>query len=71
MRVLIAADKFKGSLTAAQVAERLTAGLRRAAPHASVASVPVADGGDGTVEAAAVAGFGRHEIRVTGPVASR
>ncbi|MFD5383724.1 glycerate kinase [Streptomyces sp. NPDC127074] len=68
MRVLIAADKFKGSLTAAQVAERLTAGLRRAAPHASVASVPVADGGDGTVDAAAVAGFDRHEIRVTGPV---
>ncbi|WP_413105392.1 glycerate kinase [Streptomyces sp. Inha503] len=68
MRVLIAADKFKGSLTAAQVAERLTTGLRRAAPRASVASVPVADGGDGTVDAAVVAGFGRREIRVTGPV---
>ncbi|MCQ8187822.1 glycerate kinase [Streptomyces rugosispiralis] len=68
MRVLIAADKFKGSLTAAQVAERLTAGLRRVAPHASVVSVPVADGGDGTVDAAVAAGFGRREIRVTGPV---
>ncbi|WP_262698007.1 MULTISPECIES: glycerate kinase [Streptomyces] len=68
MRVLIAADKFKGSLTAAQVAQRLTAGLRRAAPRAPVASVPVADGGDGTVDAAVMAGFDRREIRVTGPV---
>ncbi|MEU5608898.1 glycerate kinase [Streptomyces sparsogenes] len=68
VRVLIAADKFKGSLTAAQVAERLTAGLRRAAPHASVASVPVADGGDGTVDAAVAAGFERREVRVTGPL---
>ncbi|MBI0375648.1 glycerate kinase [Streptomyces albiflaviniger] len=40
----------------------------RTGQGASVASVPVADGGDGTVDAAVVAGFGRREIRVTGPV---
>ncbi|MFI9773568.1 glycerate kinase [Streptomyces sp. NBC_01003] len=66
--VLIAADKFKGSLTAVQVAERVTAGLRRIAPGVTVESVPVADGGDGTVAAAVAAGFERREVRVTGPL---
>ncbi|MFC9928021.1 glycerate kinase [Streptomyces sp. NPDC127190] len=67
-RVLIAADKFKGSLTAVQVAERVTAGLRRAAPNVSVEALPVADGGDGTVDAAVAAGFERREVRVAGPL---
>lgn len=67
-RVLIAADKFKGSLTAAQVAERVTAGLRKVAPDLAVESLPVADGGDGTVAAALAAGFERREARVTGPL---
>jgi glycerate kinase len=65
--VLIAADKFKGSLTAVEVAERLTAGLRRAAPGLPVQALPVADGGDGTVAAAVAAGFERREVQVTGP----
>jgi glycerate kinase len=68
VRVLIAADKFKGSLTAVQVAERVTAGLRSAAPGVSVETLPVADGGDGTVAAAVAAGFERREVRVTGPL---
>lgn len=67
-RVLIAADKFKGSLTAVQVAERVTAGLHQVAPHVSVETLPVADGGDGTVAAAVAAGFERREVRVTGPL---
>jgi glycerate kinase len=66
--VLIAADKFKGSLTAVQVAERVTAGLRRVAPQVEVESLPVADGGDGTVDAAVAAGFERREVRVAGPL---
>ncbi|GES28924.1 glycerate kinase [Streptomyces angustmyceticus] len=66
-QVLIAADKFKGSLTAVEVAEHVTAGLRRVVPGLDVAAVPVADGGDGTVAAALAAGFTRHEARVTGP----
>ncbi|MHB9757908.1 glycerate kinase [Streptomyces sp. BYX5S] len=66
--VLIAADKFKGSLTAVQVAQRVTAGLHRVAPEVTVESVPVADGGDGTVAAAVAAGFERREVRVTGPL---
>lgn len=67
-RVLIAADKFKGSLTAVEVAERITAGIRRARPDATVESLPVADGGDGTVAAAVAGGFERHEAEVTGPL---
>lgn len=67
-RVLVAADKFKGSLTAVQVAERVTAGLRRAVPDVEVTALPVADGGDGTVAAAVAAGFARREVRVAGPL---
>ncbi|MDQ0810129.1 glycerate kinase [Streptomyces sp. B3I7] len=67
-RVLIAADKFKGSLTAVEVAERVTTGLRRAVPGLEVDSLPVADGGDGTVAAAVAAGFERREVRVAGPL---
>ncbi|NWF26643.1 glycerate kinase [Streptomyces sp. PKU-EA00015] len=67
-RVLVAADKFKGSLTAVQVAERVTTGLRRIVPDLEVDTLPVADGGDGTVAAAVAAGFERREVRVTGPL---
>ncbi|WEO94379.1 glycerate kinase [Streptomyces sp. FXJ1.172] len=67
-RVLVAADKFKGSLTAVQVAERVTAGLRRVVPDLEVEALPVADGGDGTVDAAVAAGFERREVRVAGPL---
>ncbi|WP_203588047.1 glycerate kinase, partial [Actinospica acidiphila] len=67
-RVLVAADKFKGSLTAVEVAERVTAGLRRIRPDLRVEALPVADGGDGTVAAAVAAGFERHQVRVSGPL---
>ncbi|MGW8794817.1 glycerate kinase [Streptomyces althioticus] len=66
--MLVAADKFKGSLTAVEVAERVTAGLRRIRPDLRVEALPVADGGDGTVAAAVAAGFERHEVRVSGPL---
>ncbi|MFE2039725.1 glycerate kinase [Streptomyces sp. NPDC059477] len=66
--MLVAADKFKGSLTAVEVAERVTAGLRRVVPDLAVEALPVADGGDGTVAAAVAAGFARREVRVAGPL---
>ncbi|MEU6254700.1 glycerate kinase [Streptomyces sp. NPDC047043] len=66
--MLIAADKFKGSLTAVQVAERVMAGLRKVVPDLQVEALPVADGGDGTVDAAVAAGFERREVRVAGPL---
>ncbi|MEU8271868.1 glycerate kinase [Sphaerisporangium sp. NPDC049002] len=65
--VLIAPDKFKGSLSAVEVAGRVAAGLRAARPDLTVVTLPVADGGDGTVEAAVACGFHRVEAVVAGP----
>ena len=57
-RVLIAADKFKGSLAAATVGSAITSGIRRVVGDAvEIITIPVADGGDGTVAAAVAAGF--------------
>jgi len=67
VRVVVAPDKFKGSLTAAQVAARVAAGLARAAPGVEVVQVPVADGGDGTLDAALSAGYRRVPVRAEGP----
>ncbi|SFC40124.1 glycerate kinase [Streptomyces aidingensis] len=69
-RVLIAADKFKGSLTAAQVAEEVAAGIREVRPETGITALPVADGGDGTVAAAVAGGFTPHRVEVTGPLGS-
>ncbi|WP_329137887.1 glycerate kinase [Streptomyces sp. NBC_01476] len=66
--MLIAADKFKGSLTAVEVAAHVEAGLRTVVPGVTVESLPVADGGDGTVDAAVAAGYERRTVRVTGPL---
>lgn len=66
-RILIASDKFKGSLTAAEVAAAVGTGVRRARPDATVEAVPVADGGDGTLAAAEAAGFALVEVSATGP----
>jgi glycerate 2-kinase len=66
-RVLVAPDKFKGSLTALGVAQAVTVGLRRGRPDVEVGMLPVADGGDGTLDAALASGFERVEVTVTGP----
>lgn len=66
-RVVIAPDKYKGSLTAPEVAAALAAGIRRARPDAEICQVPVADGGDGTVDAFVAAGWERIEVDAPGP----
>jgi glycerate kinase len=69
MRVICAPDKFKGSLTAQQAAEAMERGVRRVCPEASVDLCPIADGGEGTVEALVAATAG--EVRtseVAGPL---
>ena len=50
MRILIAPDKFKGSLSARQVAENIGLGIRDVIPDAQIEIAPVADGGEGTAE---------------------
>ncbi|GAA2165272.1 glycerate kinase [Pedococcus bigeumensis] len=66
-RILLAPDKFKGTLTAAEVARHLSIGVRSVLPEADVAVIPVADGGDGTLAAALAAGFTRVPVQATGP----
>ncbi|MGB3258455.1 MAG: glycerate kinase [Ornithinimicrobium sp.] len=65
-RVLIAPDKFKGSLTAADVCAAVSRGLHRHGA-VSVTSCPVADGGDGTIAAALAAGYAEVPVTVSGP----
>src|ERR1700749_2321917 len=64
MKIVVAPDKFKGSLPATQVAAAIAAGLRTGRPGAELVTIPVADGGEGTVDAAVAAGFER--VPVTG-----
>ncbi|HEX3205898.1 MAG TPA: glycerate kinase, partial [Propionibacteriaceae bacterium] len=66
-RVVLAPDKFKGSLTAAEVAEALAAGLVEVLPQLETILLPVADGGDGTVAAALSAGFDKIIVDAVGP----
>ena len=67
MKIVIAPDKFKGSLLAAEVADAIAAGLRAEWPEAELVNVPVADGGEGTVDAAVAAGLERVPVTVDGP----
>jgi glycerate 2-kinase len=69
MRIVIAPDSFKGSLGAAAAAQALAAGWHAARPGDDVALVPLADGGEGTLDvlAAAVAGARWRRAMVTGP----
>ncbi len=69
MKVVIAPDSFKESLSAVEAAEQISAGFRVVFPDAELISLPIADGGEGTVEAMiASTGGSRIEVDVTGPL---
>src|SRR5713226_1953848 len=69
MKIVVAPNSFKGSLTAAEAASAIARGVREALPDAEVVEVPVADGGDGTVEALVSARKGTfHSVQVEGPL---
>jgi glycerate kinase len=69
MNVLIAPDKFKGTLSAREAAEAMADGVRRVLPDAHIPLFPMADGGDGTVDTlVAAAGGEAVAFRVTGPL---
>jgi len=72
MNIIVAPDSFKGSLTAAQAADAIVQGVRDVLPDAEIVSIPLADGGEGTVEALVLATKGRlvHQ-KVTGPMGDR
>jgi glycerate kinase len=68
VRVVVAPDKFKGSLDAAGVAAALAAGIRDVVPDAICDLIPMADGGDGTVDAFVASGASAITVRVSGPL---
>ncbi|NGZ87216.1 glycerate kinase [Duganella aceris] len=69
MKIVIAPDSFKESLTAMAVASEIEAGFREFFPDAQYVKLPVADGGEGTVQAMIDASGGRRvELQVTGPL---
>jgi glycerate 2-kinase len=51
MKIIIAPDSFKGSATSRRVAEAMGKGVHMVFPDAETVEIPVADGGEGTVEA--------------------
>ena len=65
--VVIAPDKFKGSLTAAEAAHAISLGLKRGDPELETVLCPVADGGDGTLGTVLAAGFEKVAVYATGP----
>ncbi len=69
MKIIVAPNSFKGSLSATQAAKAIARGVREVFPDAEVVEIPVADGGDGTVEALVSANRGTYEwVNVEGPL---
>jgi len=69
MRIVVAPQEFKGTLTAQEAAEAMAEGARRALPDATVDVLPLADGGPGTVSAIVAATDGElRKTAVTGPM---
>ena len=72
MKIVIAPQTYKGSISALDVARAMREGVKRVAPDAETALVPVADGGDGTLETLVETSDGEvHNIEVTGPLGER
>jgi len=69
MRIVIAPDSYKGCISACKVAEAMARGVRTALPRARLVLLPMADGGEGTVDSLVAATGGRLlRRRVTGPL---
>ena len=69
MRVVVASDSFKGSLSSLEAGEAISKGIRNAHKDAEVEIRPLADGGEGTVEALSIGMGGRLiNVDVTGPI---
>ena len=70
MKVVIAPNEFKGTLTAPQAAAAIALGVREVFPDADIVEIPVADGGEGTVDALVAAHWGEYRsVQVEGPLA--
>ena len=70
-RVLLAIDSFKGSVSSAQAEESVAKGIYRVWPDAEVSALPLADGGEGTLDAVAACGGELSTCEVAGPLGDR
>ena len=70
-RVLLAIDSFKGSVSSAQAEVAVAEGVRRVWPDAEVSTLPLADGGEGTLDAVAACGGELVACEVAGPLGNR
>lgn len=70
-RVLLAIDSFKGSVSSAQAEEAVAEGVRRVWPDAELNALPLADGGEGTLDAIAARGGELSTCEVAGPLGDR
>src|SRR6266446_1947611 len=69
MKVVVAPNSFKGSLSASEAAAAIAKGVRAAIPDADVIEIPVADGGEGTVDALVSSRKGTYkDVEVEGPL---
>lgn len=70
-RVLLAIDSFKGSVSSAQAEAAVAEGVRRVWPDAQVSALPLADGGEGTLDAVATCGGELSTCEAAGPLGDR
>ena len=72
MKIVIAMDSFKGSLSSIEAGNAVCSGILRVYPEAKINVLPLADGGEGTVEALTLGLGGElQSIEVTGPIAGQ
>lgn len=72
LKIVIAPDSFKGSITALEAANAIEKGIRKAVSSVEILKVPMADGGEGTVEAMLAAAGGEiRQVEVTGPLGEK
>src|SRR5690554_1751096 len=72
MSIVLAPDSFKGSLSAAQVAQAMARGVQRVLPKTNLTLLPLSDGGEGLVDSLAAASGGKIlDYQVTGPLGEK
>jgi glycerate 2-kinase len=72
VKIVLAPDSYKGSLTAKQACEAMEKGIRKVLPDAEIVKIPMADGGEGTVQSLVDATSGTfHTVEVTGPLGQK